>query len=41
MNFDVTRYDENIVHVDDKPSFSDHISKDFIHHALESSWGIA
>ena len=32
---------EHVVHVDVKPSFADHISKDVVHHSLERSWGVA
>ena len=33
--------DAKIVHVDFKPSFGDHVSKDVVHKRLERGWGIA
>ena len=33
--------DAEIVHIDLKPSFSNHISKDVVHKHLECGWGIA
>ena len=33
--------DEHIIHVDDKPSFSEFFFKDGIHHHLECCWGVS
>ena len=36
----VGRGDEEVIHVDDEPSFSNHIMKGVVHESLECSWGI-
>ena len=33
--------DAEVVHIDFKPMFSNHISKDVVHKRLERGWGIA
>ena len=33
--------DAEVVHIDLKPTFSDHIGKDVVHKHLECGWGIA
>ena len=33
--------DAEVIHIDFKPTFSDHISKDVVHKCLEHGWGIA
>ena len=32
---------EEVVHIDDEPSFSDHVSKRVIHEPLKCSWRVA
>ena len=31
---------KDVIHVDDKPSFHDHLSKDRVHEGLEGWWGV-
>ena len=33
--------DEEVVHIDDEPSFCDHISKGVVHESLESGRGVS
>jgi len=33
--------DEEVVHIDDEPSFCDHISKGVVHESLESGGGVS
>ena len=33
--------DEEVIHVDDKPSFSDHVPERIIHESLEGGGGVA
>ena len=37
----VWRGDEKVIHIDDKPSFSDHVSEQVIHELLEYGGGVA
>ena len=41
MGFWVQRGDEKVIHIDDKPSFHDHISGQVIHESLEYGRGVA
>ena len=41
MYFRVVREDEEIIHVDNEPSFGNHISEGVIHKPLEGGWGVA
>ena len=40
MEGGVGRIDEEIIHIDDEPSFSNHIAKGVVHETLEGSGGI-
>ena len=33
--------DEQVIHVDDVPSFSDHVSEQIVHETLKGGWGVA
>ena len=41
VGFGVGRGNEEVVHVDDQPSFSDHVSERIVHALLECSRGVA
>ena len=34
------RENEKVVHINDKPSFCDHVSEGVVHELLESRWGV-
>ena len=36
----IWREDEEVVHVDDEPSFGDHILEGVIHESLKCGWGV-
>jgi hypothetical protein len=40
MKFVVREEDEEVIHVDDKPSFSDHVSEGVIYESLEGHGGV-
>ena len=40
MGSRIRREDEEIVHVDNKPSFSDHVSEGIIHESLKGGGGV-
>ena len=41
MSFQVRRGDEEVIHIDDKPSFSDHVLEGVVHKSLERGRGVA
>ena len=41
MDLRVRGGDEEVIHVDDEPSFSDHVSEGVIHESLECGWRVA
>ena len=41
MGLEVWGGNEEVIHIDDKPSFSDHVSEQVIHESLEHDRGIA
>ena len=41
MSFQVRGGDEEVIHVDDKPSFSNHISEGVVHELLKHGRGVA
>ena len=40
VDFFVRGKDEEVVHVDDKPSFCDHVLEGVVHELLKHSWGV-
>ena len=40
MGFPIRRENKEIVHVNDEPSFDNHVSEGIIHEPLECSWGV-
>ena len=41
MGFFVRGEDKEVVHIDDKPSFCNHVSEEVVHEPLERCWGIS
>ena len=41
MYFGVVQEDEEVIHVDDKPAFGDHVLEGVVHKSLEGGWGVA
>ena len=40
VGFFVGRKDEEAIHVDDEPSFGDHVSEGVVHESLERGWRV-
>ena len=40
MGFFVRGEDKEVIHVDDKPSFCNHVSEGVVHELLECHWGV-
>ena len=40
MGFFIRREDKEVTHIDDEPSFCDHISEGVVHEPLKCCWGI-
>ena len=40
VGFFVWREDKEVIHINDEPSFSNHVSEGVIYELLESGWGI-
>ena len=40
MGFFVRGEDKEVIHVDDKPSFHNHVSEGVVHESLECRWGV-